>query len=94
MYATVLIFFFREMVLLYNENQSSNANKESILTTIAHEFAHMWFGNLVTLDWWNSTFLNEGFATYFEYFTPANVFSKHKLIFGIKENLFSDKCVG
>lgn len=61
------------MALLFSSTESSNVDRQRILTIIAHEFAHMWFGNLVTCDWWDTLFLNEGFASYFEYFTPANV---------------------
>uniref|UniRef100_A0A8C8HK03 Aminopeptidase n=1 Tax=Oncorhynchus tshawytscha TaxID=74940 RepID=A0A8C8HK03_ONCTS len=58
---------YRETNLLYDPLTSSNGNKERTATIIAHELAHMWFGNLVTLRWWNEVWLNEGFASYVSY---------------------------
>jgi puromycin-sensitive aminopeptidase len=65
---------YRETALLVDPEHSSTKNRQWVALVIAHELAHQWFGNLVTMEWWTHLWLNEGFASYIEYLAVNHLF--------------------
>jgi len=67
---------FREVALLCDDRTVSISTMQNIADTVAHELAHQWFGDLVTMKWWDDLWLNESFATYMSYKAVDSVFPK------------------
>ncbi|KAM5298200.1 endoplasmic reticulum aminopeptidase 1 [Ctenodactylus gundi] len=78
---------YRESALLFDAEKSSAASKLGITMTVSHELAHQWFGNLVTMEWWNDLWLNEGFAKFMEFVSVRVTHPELKV-----EDYFFGKC--
>jgi aminopeptidase N len=65
---------YREMCLIVDPSNSAVSQKQQVATVIAHETSHQWFGNLVTMKWWDDLWLNESFANMMEYVAVDAIF--------------------
>ena len=72
---------YREIALLADPKTISIAGKQYVAEVVAHELSHQWFGNLVTMKWWNNLWLNESFATIMEYLAPSELYPEWNLWF-------------
>lgn len=65
---------YRSTALLYSDTKSDPSYKQKVAYVVAHEIAHQWFGDLVTMQWWDELWLNEGFATWVGYLAVDYLF--------------------
>ncbi|KAG4199276.1 hypothetical protein ERO13_A05G137201v2 [Gossypium hirsutum] len=73
------LIVYRENEILYTDSHSTAARKQRLTIVVAHEVAHLWFGNLVTMEWWTHLWLNEGFATWISYMATDIMFPEWKI---------------
>jgi aminopeptidase N len=78
---------YRESMLLVGKSATLGA-KKSVAITVAHELSHQWFGDLVTMQWWDDLWLNESFASVMEYYAVDSIHPEYKIF----ESFFTGDC--
>lgn len=73
---------FRDALMLFSEAESTPSRRKWLAAVMAHEMAHLWFGDLVTMEWWNDLWLNESFASWMGDRTVDEVFPEFNLKVG------------
>lgn len=79
---------YRESMMLADQDASLDV-KRTVTTTVTHELSHQWFGNLVTMRWWDDLWLNESFATVIEYFAADALYPELK----VWQDFFTGDCL-
>ncbi|KAK3081572.1 hypothetical protein LTS18_005317, partial [Coniosporium uncinatum] len=81
---------YRVVDLLFDEKTSGASTKQRVAEVVQHELAHQWFGNLVTMDFWDGLWLNEGFATWMSWYSCNTFYPEWKVWQGyVTDNLQS-----
>ncbi|ANB10969.1 Aap1p [Sugiyamaella lignohabitans] len=70
---------YRVVDLLFDEENDNANTKQRVAEVVQHELAHQWFGNLVTMDWWDGLWLNEGFATWMSWYSCNSFYPDWKV---------------
>ncbi|MBR3256605.1 M1 family metallopeptidase [Candidatus Saccharibacteria bacterium] len=78
---------YRESMLLASKSATLGA-KKAVAITVAHELSHQWFGDLVTMQWWDDLWLNESFASVMEYYAVDHIHPEYKIF----ESFFTGDC--
>eukprot|EP00033_Pygsuia_biforma_P001740 GCRY01001948.1.p1 GENE.GCRY01001948.1~~GCRY01001948.1.p1 ORF type:complete len:921 (+),score=223.92 GCRY01001948.1:332-2764(+) len=85
---------YRENRLFVSPDNPSLASKKDVCQVVAHEISHSWFGNLVTMEWWDNLWLNEGFARVFEHYCADALMPEMRVWQQFVENVYSSVITG
>ena len=70
---------YRENALMIDPEKASSITRQRVASVVAHELAHQWFGNLVTMAWWEGLWFNEGFASFMQEFSIDKLYPDYKI---------------